>query len=290
MARPENADAPLRKQRGVEDNMDLGKPQAKDNTAGSFNYSGKLALFVAAARDPRLMKTDLAAFSVLLEHADKHTGEAYPSVARIVAESRVPRTTVIRALKRLEDCNWIRTDKRIGAHSTYWLTGSTDGTGSTHGTRTTQVSNRCHPGLRTGSTHGTDPVPHVEPEQGEKKNRVVTGESARTKQVQMTLPTWLPADAWATWKQHRKAVGRKFTEHAEELALRRLATLRAEGHDPVKVIELAIESCWSSFNPRESTKASGNGAGQIQRDTRSEDEIEAANREQLARFGIEVEA
>jgi hypothetical protein len=75
----------------------------------------------------------------------------------------------------------------------------------------------------------------------------------KRKPIDLAVPDWLPADAWRTWCDHRKAIGRKFTEHAQDLAIQKLDSLRAEGHDPRKLIDLAIESGWSSFNPRNGT-------------------------------------
>lgn len=80
--------------------------------------------------------------------------------------------------------------------------------------------------------------------------------------------------------------GKKFSTKAQSLALRKLETLRAEGHDPAKLIDLAIESDWVSFYPRDSTKAAGKVIGAVERDPRTDAEIEAANEAELARFGF----
>ena len=124
-------------------------------------------------------------------------------------------------------------------------------------------------------------VPLNQPNESEQSTRA-------KRQPEVDVPAWLPADAWQAWKDHRKQVGRKFTEQAQKLAIRKLDNLKAEGHDPRKLIELAIESGWSSFNPRSNTKAMQ--AGRIERDDRDEAEIDAENRRQLARFGMGVTA
>lgn len=226
--------------------------------AAPFSYSGKLAFLRSACCDTRLVQSDLAVLSVLVDHANKVTGIAdYQSVTRIVAESGVPKTTAIRAIRRLEGAGWIVPAKRFGVTSSYVLTGADIGTGSTAGTGA--ISNLLRG--KTGATTGTGPVPHPEHIQGLQEKQKLQGKSTRMKTtVNVDLPTWLPADAWQGWIDHRKQVGRKFTEAGQQLAISRLESLKAEGHDPRKLINLAIECGWSSFNPRPSTKADGASA------------------------------
>lgn len=252
-----------------------------------FSYSGKLAFLRRACCDTRLVQSDLAVLSVLIDHANKITGIAdYQSVTRIVTESGVPKTTAIRAIRRLEGAGWIVPNKRFGATSSYALTGATTGTSSTAGTGA--ISNLLRG--KTGATTGTGPVPRPEHIQGLQEKQKLQGKRARTRNMDpVDLPSWLPADAWQAWIDHRKQVGRKFTEEAQRLAIKRLDALRAEGHDPRKLIDLAIESGWSSFNPRDRTLANPRGrgtAGVIQRDARTDAEIERENEEQLAKFNL----
>jgi hypothetical protein len=66
----------------------------------------------------------------------------------------------------------------------------------------------------------------------------------------VVLPEWLPADAWKDWCDYRNT-GKGWTAKARELSLRTLAELHAQGHDPRKVIETAIERGWRGlFAPR----------------------------------------
>lgn len=148
-----------------------------DEQRTPFNYSGKLAYLQSACCDPRLQRTDLAVLSVLVNHANQATGKAFCSVDTIVKASGVPKTTVLRALRRLDEADQVKTEKRFGASSTYWLTGSTagtgvaPGTGSVDGTGANWNRTGAIQGLRvgrTGSVDGTGPVPAVEPEQKKK--------------------------------------------------------------------------------------------------------------------------
>lgn len=219
-----------------------GGLQAKNTTVGAFSYSGKLSVMLAATRDPSLMRTDLAVLGVLMEHADRNSGEAFPSVARLVGESGVPKTTTLRALKRLEASGWMRVERRQGAHSTYWLTGPADGTskesstGATHGTSPAggtgaiQSRNRCHPGLRTGSTHGTNPVPHVGPEQREEQQ-------VEQENLSLTADASNVSSFERFWKTYPRSEGKKramrlwLSRNLDTIAERIIADVEARCRD-----------------------------------------------------------
>lgn len=258
------------------------------NDPAPFNYSDKLAFLRAACVDPALVRTDLAVLAVMLDYANRQTRESFMSVATMVRDSGVPRTTVIRAIQRLTSAAWIVGKKRNGATTEYRLTGPMGGTGAVGGTGATWNATGATRVLRTGPMGGTEAVPSTEHEQKEKQNKKKQ-ESARVVGTNaLVLPSWLPEDAWQMWVEHRKQVGRKFTDRAKQLAIANLDQLRGEGHDVRKLVELAIESGWSKLYPRPETRIAGRAVGAIPRDHRADEEIEAANLEQLARFGMEV--
>lgn len=158
----------------------------------AFNYSAKLDYLQGICRDARLTRSAIAVASVLVEYAHKRTGEAYPSIARIVEESGVPRTTCLRAIRQLEDCAHLSASRKQGAQSLYLLTHSTSGTSSTDGTSPTQDATSAiqDAGLSsTGSTHGTDPVLPMDPEQEEKLEAIGT-EQVRVAEVSRFAEFW----------------------------------------------------------------------------------------------------
>ena len=63
----------------------------------------------------------------------------------------------------------------------------------------------------------------------------------------MAAPEWLDANAWVEWCGYRH--GRKWTPRAAELAIAKLAELRAAGHDPRLVIEQSIANGWTGLFP-----------------------------------------
>ena len=64
--------------------------------------------------------------------------------------------------------------------------------------------------------------------------------------VSLTLPAWLPAQAWADWHAFRNT-RKGWTSKARELSLLTLTKLRTKGHDPTAVIEQSIERGWTGL-------------------------------------------
>lgn len=64
------------------------------------------------------------------------------------------------------------------------------------------------------------------------------------------LPEWVPQSAWADWLKFR---GKRFSRRAQELSLRKLEALRAEGFQPTAVIEQSIERGWTGLFPLKGT-------------------------------------
>jgi uncharacterized protein YdaU (DUF1376 family) len=62
----------------------------------------------------------------------------------------------------------------------------------------------------------------------------------------LTLPDWLPANAWADWHAFRNQ-RKGWTHKARELSLATLGKLRTQGHDPTAVIEQSIERGWTGL-------------------------------------------
>jgi hypothetical protein len=172
-----------------------------------FSYSAKLAQLVAATRDRRLERSDLAVYSVLIDAANSATRAWDVSLARIIAESRVPRSTCIAALKRLEAAGWFAADKKHGCKSRYHITSPAhgtspvDGTSSAHGLRRGSVD-----GTTTGPVDGTSPVPHTGPVQAFTGSS--TGESTGRPGRKSR-----PAVTWEAWADDKSEEAEKRWQH-----------------------------------------------------------------------------
>lgn len=275
----------------------------------------EVRLLRAACCDRRLARGDLGVLAVILEHCDD-SWFAWPSIRRLSDRARLTKTNATEAVRRLERFGYIRvTRKGEGKSQDYQVLASPEipetvpvgrdsGFPANRPRAQGQSEGATVPADRDGDQAPTVPVGRYAtvPVDGTKlsppartegtsedtlENTEV--ESTRGKPAHVSLPAWIPADAWQTWKDHRKQVGRKFTDQAQRLAIGRLTVLREEGHDPRKLIELAIESGWSSFNGRDRTLANPKtrgSVGAIERDARTDDEIERSNAEQLAKFGL----
>lgn len=63
------------------------------------------------------------------------------------------------------------------------------------------------------------------------------------------LPTYVNPDSWKHYIDFRKASKGAFTQHAAELALKKLAKLNAEGQNTTDVIEQTIERGYTGLFP-----------------------------------------
>lgn len=63
------------------------------------------------------------------------------------------------------------------------------------------------------------------------------------------LPEWLSAEVWSQFETHRIACKAKLTPRGRELALKTLGKLKAEGGDPLAIIEQSIERGWKGLFP-----------------------------------------
>lgn len=63
-----------------------------------------------------------------------------------------------------------------------------------------------------------------------------------------TLPDWMPLDAWEGYCKHR---GKSFTDHAKELAIKKLDAFRNNGFNPREILENSIMNGWKGlFQPQ----------------------------------------
>jgi len=85
------------------------------------------------------------------------------------------------------------------------------------------------------------PIPPSPPKK-EKKKRVIE---------MLPLPEWLDVEAWDMWMRHRKTL----TPDAHNVSIRSLTRLRAQGHNPVEVIEQSVMAGWTGLFQLKQTPA-----------------------------------
>lgn len=65
----------------------------------------------------------------------------------------------------------------------------------------------------------------------------------------IALPPWLPQEHWNAWLDMRKKLRKPPTDFAMMLALKILYQLKAQGEDPIAVLEQSILRGWTTFYP-----------------------------------------
>lgn len=139
-----------------------------------FNWSGKLCVLQRACVDKRLQRTDIAVFAAIVDAANRKTGEFWAAIPTLVNASGVPRSTLIRALKRIEAAGYVRAERRHGSTTRYFITSSIDGTTSSiDGTSPSWNATGSAHGLSRGPVDGTKVVPSREHNQSNKSKKDV---------------------------------------------------------------------------------------------------------------------
>lgn len=73
-------------------------------------------------------------------------------------------------------------------------------------------------------------------------------------------PEIVPIGLWLSFVEHRNRLRKPLTPHAGELVRRKLLEFKNLGHDPVTLIETAIERGWVTvFEPKPEERNNGNG-------------------------------
>lgn len=104
--------------------------------------------------------------------------------------------------------------------------------------------------------HGTSKEPVMEPVKEPVKRAKDSFNAA-----QIDLPEWLPREAWAMWAKDRADRKKPITRAGATLQLKDLEKYRAQGHDPVAVIENSISRGWQGLFPPREEAARAAGAG-----------------------------
>lgn len=188
--------------------------------------------------------------SVLISLADNANdqGHCWPSIETICARTCYGRTAVIEAIKWLGDRGYIEADRTNGRKTTYQLTplkGKNEVVESVKPVRhANQSATRTSPpdGLNQSATR-TKPVRQTDTNRKEPSLKSIS-------KKEIAIPDFLPTDAWEMWDSYRaKKSGKGWTAEAKALSIRTLTKLRAEGQDPVALIERSIERNWTTFYP-----------------------------------------
>lgn len=211
---------------------------------------------------------------VMANHAPDGDWVAFPSIASLAEATGQDRKTVLENIKRLAALGYISdTGARKGATKqvpVYRLNTPENGTveeaqkrdSTENGTVPKFLSNspvfphkQSQNSLVTVPKTGHGIINNHQGTNKEPKALVVkTG-------LNVTVPDWIPADAWLNWTEYRKAIKAPLTTQAAKLCIAKLELLKNQGSAPQAVIDQSIMSGrWTGLFPIKPDQLVANGA------------------------------
>ena len=91
-------------------------------------------------------------------------------------------------------------------------------------------------------------------------------------------PPFVPVSLWLSFVEMRKKIRKPMTEHAAQLICLKLEKLKAEGNDPVEVLEQSIRNCWQDVFVTREEKGNGTVQSKSFERIRNENTDAALNR------------
>lgn len=67
-------------------------------------------------------------------------------------------------------------------------------------------------------------------------------------------PDWMPEKEWADFVEHRKQIKHPLTALASSRLIEKIGQLKAEGHNPKKLLDAAIRNGWRDVFPKDETR------------------------------------
>lgn len=153
----------------------------------------------AAAKDPRLQRSDVGCLAVILDHYNASQGSAWPGITRIAGLVGAHRATAMRSVHRLEASGYVRVSRTNGRPNRYvpdLPTSRTHATGSTVATGSTHAVEPVAP-VRPDPSHACDPNLPIEHTQGTSDSGRASatanpsGAKSRRKSPSITLRSWI---------------------------------------------------------------------------------------------------
>lgn len=188
--------------------------------------------------------------AVLISLADQANDDGYcwPSVGTIAKRTCLSERAVQGAIKWLQSANLMTSSERNGTSSVYRLTPAAYA-----------PPQEMRPADAAPRGAGNAPPPpqmlHPTPADAAPKpsmNRQLNRKEPKDTRAVATgfvLPDWIPADAWAAFMETRKTKKAKSTPYALGLIVKSLEAFKADGHDPLAILNASIKAGWSDVYP-----------------------------------------
>lgn len=188
--------------------------------------------------------------AVLVSLADQANDDGYcwPSVGTIARRTCLSERAVQGAIKWLQSAKLMTASERNGTSSVYRLTPAAYA-----------PPQEMRPADAAPRGAGNAPPPpqmlHPTPADAAPKpsmNRQLNRKEPKDTRADATgfvLPDWIPADAWAAFMETRKTKKAKSTAYALGLIVKSLEAFKADGHDPLAILNASIKAGWSDVYP-----------------------------------------
>ena len=67
--------------------------------------------------------------------------------------------------------------------------------------------------------------------------------------MHLTIPDWIPSDAWSGYVEMRKKIKKPMTDRAMQLAINTLNKLHNEGNDVTAILDQSTMNSWQGLFP-----------------------------------------
>ena len=172
---------------------------------------------------------------VIMSYESKE-GYSYPSHSRLMKETGLSKSTLIKCLKELEELGYIISEKVAGNNNKYFIDSSIKISSSKNSTNTKND---------TGSSTKNDTgvvlkMIHKNKQENKQKNNnsdleVIVEAYTDNKELKETIIDFI---------EMRKSIKKKLTERALKTILNKLDKLAANDFEKIEILENSIMNCW----------------------------------------------
>lgn len=212
---------------------------------------------------------------VMLALADwaNDDGHCWPSMKQLSGKTGMTDRGIRKVMGELVAAGHLERDERPGKGVVYTVTPKKN-TSETPEPRSAPPRNHVPPEPRSPRNETTEtPEPRsantsVTINTSQKTSSSSRGTRAKPRN-KITIPDWVPADAWAGFVEMRKRIRKPLTPRATELIISKLQALAEDGHPPGDVLDQSTTLSWQGIFPLKD-QANGNTTAGNQRNGSTE--------------------
>ena len=177
---------------------------------------------------------------VLMSYENEIEGYSYPSQTRLLKETNLSKTTLLKCLNELEEKGYIKRVKEKGENNKYYISSSikinTDT--STKNSTTTSIKND----TTTSTKNSTLKELNKNKKEKEKKTDL-------DKIIEAYTENDLLTEALKDFIKMRKAIKKPLTDRAMKGILSKLNNFTANDLEKIEILENSIVNCWQGIFP-----------------------------------------